>query len=99
MEEQAKLTGDVFDTRYSSADGDLLFLMEDSIHRFTISLKEIAECLKVAEENLEIEPLPQGFWNQMYNRYPDMYKGENYDEEVQTAQNGFEGLSDNEGEL
>ena len=86
MEEQAKLTGDVFDTRYTTTDGDLLFLMEDSVHKFTISLKEIAECLKVAEENNEIEPLPQGFWNQMHNRYPDMYQGEDFYEKVQASQ-------------
>ncbi len=78
MEEQAKLTGDVFDTRYTQPDGDLLFLMEDSAHRFTISLKEIAECLRFAEEQHEIEPLPESFWYAMRGRYPDMYKGKEY---------------------
>lgn len=85
MEEQAKLTGDVLDTRYLSPDGDLLFLMEDSVHKFTISLKEIAECLQFAEENCEIPPLPEGFWNHMHNRYPDMYMGKDYYEAVQAA--------------
>ena len=80
MEEQAKLTGDVIDSRYYRPDGDFLFLFEDSTHRFTISLKEISECLKVAEEHYEIPPLPDGFWSAMVSRYPDMYRGQDYEE-------------------
>lgn len=76
MEEQAKLTGDVYDTSYSSPNGDLMFLLKDSTHEFTISLKEILECLKFAEEKEEIPKLPDELWISAYNRYPDMYHGE-----------------------
>lgn len=79
MEEQACVTGDVIDSRYGDGDGDIYFLMEDSVHRFTISLKEIFECLKFAEENNEIEPLPKSFWIGAMCRYPDMYRGKEYE--------------------
>ena len=76
MEEQAKLTGDVYDTRFSSPDGDLMFLLQDSKHKFTISLKEILECLRFAEEQHEIPKLPDALWISAYSRYPDMYRGD-----------------------
>ena len=87
MEEQAHITGDVVDSRFSDPDGDFLFLMEDSTHRFTISLKEIGECLKYAEEQNEIPPLPEGFWFALYNRYPDMYKGQEHIEFMESIKN------------
>jgi len=37
------------------------------------------ECLKFAEEQHEIEPLPQSFWIGAICRYPDMYRGEEYE--------------------
>ena len=73
MTEQVKLTGDVFDTRYNFPDGDLYFLLENSSHQFTISLKDILECLKFAEEKNEIPKLPIEFWSAAYNKYPEMY--------------------------
>lgn len=79
MIKEAHLTEDVIDNRYGDGDGDLYFVMEDSVHRFTIGLKEILECLKFAEEENEIEPLPQSFWLGAMNRYPDMYKGKEYE--------------------
>lgn len=79
MNETARLTENVIDSRYGDGDGDLYFEMEDSVHRFTIGLKEILECLKFAEEENEIEPLPQSFWIGAFNRYPDMYKGREYE--------------------
>lgn len=79
MEQKAVLTDDVIDSRYGDGDGDLYFVMEDSVHRFTIGLKEILECLKYAEEENEIEPLPQSFWIGAMNRYPDMYRGKEYE--------------------
>ena len=75
MEEKANLTGDVIDTRYSEEGGDVFFLLEDSKHRFTISLKDVLDCLRFAEEQNEIEPLPSSFWISAINRYPDLYKG------------------------
>lgn len=75
MEETAHITGDVIDTRCSEDGGDVYFLLEDSTHKYTISLKEVLECLRFAEDECEIEPLPRSFWISAINRYPGMYIG------------------------
>ena len=88
MEEQAKLTGDVIDTRDTEkcdgdyGNGDLYFLLEDSTHRFTISLENVLECLKFAEDQYEIEPLPSSFWWSAWNKYPNMYRGKERYEDI-----------------
>ena len=75
MKNEAKLTGDVYDTRHTSPEGDFYFLLQEGSNRYTISLESVFEMLKVAEEENEIEPLPQSFWIGATIRYPNMYKG------------------------
>ena len=73
---KAKLTGRVFDTRFSEGkDGDVFFFLEDSKGQFTISLKNVLDCLRLAEGQKEIKPLPSDFWETAIKRYPDLYKG------------------------
>lgn len=79
MINRAEPTGEVIDSRYGPGDGDVYFVMKDSLHEFTICLKDILECLKFAEEQFEIQPLPESFWFNVYNRYPDMYRGQEYE--------------------
>ncbi len=84
MEEQAMLTGDVFDSGFvPEEEPDLHFLFEDSVHRFTISLKQIMECVKFAEEQHEIPPLPEEYWGSIIGKYADaddFYRGKEYEQ-------------------
>ena len=78
-------TYDVYDTRGSDPDGDLYFLLQKGDQQFMITLETVFECLKFAEENCEIEPLPESLWINAMTRYPNMYKGRDFCESVQAS--------------
>jgi hypothetical protein len=47
----------------------LLFAMRDKYHDFSMSLLTILECLRLAEKEGHVPPLPEGWWVQLANRY------------------------------
>ena len=76
---ETRLSEDVIDTRNSDPEGDLYFVLRSGDDCFMITLETVFECLKFALENHEIEPLPDALWISAMERYPDMYKGKEYE--------------------
>lgn len=68
---EAKLTGDAFEITDPELKDALYFLLQDSVHQFTIGLSDVLSCLKFAEEKGEIPELPQSWWIQISDLYPE----------------------------
>lgn len=50
-------------------DGTVLFAMRDRHHTFSLGLDTVLECLRLAEEEGEVPPLPSVWWEQVHGRY------------------------------
>ena len=47
----------------------LLFAMQDRHHKFSIGLLDVLKCLKVAEDEGYVPPLPDNWWLQIDSNY------------------------------
>ncbi len=50
-------------------DGTLLFAMQDNHHAFTMDLVTILQCIRIAEREGDLPPLPEEWWREIINRY------------------------------
>ncbi|MEZ6855078.1 XRE family transcriptional regulator [Halodesulfovibrio aestuarii] len=48
---------------------EIIFAMEDNFHQFSIGLRTILQCLKVAETEGHVLPLPAQWWTDISNRH------------------------------
>ena len=53
-----------------SCDDYLVFAMKDKCHRFTMGLGTILECVRIAEQEGAVPPMPTDWWLKVEARYP-----------------------------
>lgn len=68
--ETAEFTGDVFQPGDAEYSGRTYFVLQDSVHKFTMELSDILLCLKFAEREGFIPELPGPWWTEMASHYP-----------------------------
>jgi hypothetical protein len=63
-------------TQHSDCCSDpLLFAMRDNHHQFSMGLFTILQCLRVAEKEGHVPPLPEGWWTSVEYSYGEHYCG------------------------
>lgn len=48
---------------------ELVFMMKLNEQEFALGLKTVLQCLSIAENELSVPPLPDEWWNEVYNRH------------------------------
>lgn len=52
-----------------NCDEDIVFAMSDKYHEFSIGLRTILRCLKIAENEGSVPPLPTEWWISIAHRH------------------------------
>lgn len=72
MPEKAEITGDVYEIPGQEDSFEkYYFHLRDNVHEFTMGLSDILECLKFAETEGIVPPLPLDWWAGIAGIYPD----------------------------
>jgi hypothetical protein len=53
----------------------LVFAMRDDFHEFSMGLLTLLKCLRVAEKDGYVPPLPEGWWASVKYSYGEHYSG------------------------
>ncbi len=53
----------------ANCEEELFFAMQDNEHNFSLGLRTVLHCLKLAESNGNIPPLPSKWWISVNNRH------------------------------
>lgn len=48
---------------------ELVFIMKSGKEEFALGLKTVIQCLSIAQNELSVPPLPDDWWNEVYNRH------------------------------
>ncbi|GHU47153.1 hypothetical protein FACS1894120_4900 [Clostridia bacterium] len=62
FENRADSTGEYADSHCENCNESLVFAMRDNYHTFSIGMKTVIECLRTAEHEGAIPPLPAEWW-------------------------------------
>ncbi|KAB1440345.1 XRE family transcriptional regulator [Pseudodesulfovibrio senegalensis] len=66
---RAEQDGDCKKTDCTRCSEELVFAMQDKHHDFSIGLRTILQCLRLAEQEGNVPPLPTDWWNKIACRH------------------------------
>lgn len=69
LNNRANHTGMVKQNDCVECNEELLFAMRDRHHTFSLGLRTVLQCLRLAEEEGNIPSLPPDWWNSVANRH------------------------------
>jgi hypothetical protein len=69
FDNRAESTGYAAENECEDCDEELLFAMQDNFHQFSLGLRTVLYCLRVAERRGHVPPLPDGWWAQTAMRH------------------------------
>jgi hypothetical protein len=69
IKNRADRDGGVKPSECLDCNEELLFAMRDAHHEFSIGLRTILQCLRLAEQEGNVPPLPIQWWNLIASRH------------------------------
>jgi hypothetical protein len=69
LNNRANLVGNGADAGGECCDDELVFTLRDKHHTFSLNLQTVLQCLRWAEAEGGVPPLPSDWWIQVKGRY------------------------------
>jgi hypothetical protein len=58
---------------FDCCDSSTMFILDNGTDQFAVHLEVMLKCIKFAEEQCKIPPLPSDWWIEIANNFDDLY--------------------------